>query len=153
MYRLTIVCFALFLAAVSATNVKQCSKGQPFPLSVDIEGCDQPPCNVVKGTTALMKVNFVGTHDNTKKITAVVHATTLGITVPYPLPEDVADVCSNLLYGASCPIDKSEDVVYNFKFDIDSSYPEIKVKVQLNLVDESNESVACFTADVKVQKA
>ncbi|XP_017481443.1 PREDICTED: epididymal secretory protein E1-like [Rhagoletis zephyria] len=100
-----------------------------------------------------MKVNFVGTRDNIKQIRAVVHATALGITVPYELPEEVADVCRNLLYGASCPIDKSEDVSYNFIFDVDSSYPEISVKVQLNLVDENDESVACFITDIKVQKA
>ncbi|XP_017463187.1 PREDICTED: epididymal secretory protein E1-like, partial [Rhagoletis zephyria] len=100
------VCVALLLASASATNVKQCKNGQPFPLGVDIEGCDQLPCNVVKGGRTLMKVNFVGTRDNIKQIRAVVHATALGITVPYELPEEVADVCRNLLYGASCPIDK-----------------------------------------------
>ncbi|XP_004536618.1 epididymal secretory protein E1 [Ceratitis capitata] len=152
MYRLTIMCLALLLATVSATNVKQCKKGQPFPLSVDIEGCETVPCNVIKGSTAIMNVHFVGTRDNTKKITGVVHATSLGITIPYPLPDEVADVCSNLLYGAECPIDETEDVVYNFKFDVDSSYPEVSVKVQLDLVDELNQSVACFIADIKVQK-
>ncbi|TMW49976.1 hypothetical protein DOY81_004935, partial [Sarcophaga bullata] len=34
--------------------------GQPFPLSVDVEGCDQPPCDVIKGSSAIMDVQFVG---------------------------------------------------------------------------------------------
>ncbi|XP_014089850.1 NPC intracellular cholesterol transporter 2 [Bactrocera oleae] len=153
MFRLAIVCLALFLASVSATNVRQCKNGRPFPLSVEIEGCDSMPCSVVKGSTAVMKVNFVGTHDNTKSIRGVVHATALGLTVPYPLPDDVADVCRNLLYGASCPIDESEDVVYNFNFYVDSSYPEVSVKVELDLIDENQESVACFVTDIKVQRS
>ncbi|XP_054081769.1 NPC intracellular cholesterol transporter 2 homolog a-like [Zeugodacus cucurbitae] len=153
MFRLTIVCLALFLASVSATNVRQCKNGRPFPLSVEIVGCDKMPCNVVKGSTAVMKVNFVGTRDNIRSINAVVHATALGITAPYPLPADVADVCRNLLNGASCPIDESEDVVYNFNFYIDPSYPEVSVKVELDLVDEYKESIACFVTDIKVQRA
>uniref|UniRef100_A0A034WC65 Epididymal secretory protein E1 n=1 Tax=Bactrocera dorsalis TaxID=27457 RepID=A0A034WC65_BACDO len=153
MFRLTATCLALFLASVSATNVRQCTNGRPFPLSVEIEGCTTMPCNVVKGSTAVMKVNFVGTRDNIKSINGVVHATALGLTVPYPLPDDVADVCRNLLYGASCPIDESEDVVYNFNFYIDPSYPEVSVKVELDLVDEDKQSVACFVTDIKVQKS
>lgn len=83
----------------------------------------------------------------------MVHATTLGLTVPYPLSDDVANVCSNLLYDAMCPIYETEDVVYSFNFYVDTSYPEISVKVQLNLVDENKDSVACFITDIKVRKA
>uniref|UniRef100_A0A0A1WDZ8 Epididymal secretory protein E1 n=2 Tax=Zeugodacus cucurbitae TaxID=28588 RepID=A0A0A1WDZ8_ZEUCU len=111
------------------------------------------PCNVVKGSTAVMKVHFVGTRDNIRSINGVVHATALGLTVPYPLPDDVADVCRNLLHGALCPIDESEDVVYNFNFYVDTSYPEVSVKVELDLVDENKESIACFVTDIKVQRA
>ncbi|XP_017481442.1 PREDICTED: protein NPC2 homolog [Rhagoletis zephyria] len=153
MFRLTIVCFALFLATASATNVKECKNGEPFPLSVDVEGCEEIPCTVLKGSTVVMQVHFVGNRDNTKQISANVYATALGITVPYPLATELADVCSNLLYGANCPIDKTEDVVYNFNFEVDTSYPEISVKVRLNLVDENSDSVACFITDIKVRKS
>lgn len=85
-------------------------------------------------------------------MTAVVHATTLGITVPYILPDDVANVCDNLLYGAYCPIDKTEDVVYQFKFYIEPIYPEISVSVQISLEDEDGDSIACFVCNVKVKK-
>ena len=40
--------------------------GQPFPLSVDIEGCDEPPCTVIKGTTAIMYVHILGSKLKTK---------------------------------------------------------------------------------------
>uniref|UniRef100_A0A034WPG6 Epididymal secretory protein E1 n=1 Tax=Bactrocera dorsalis TaxID=27457 RepID=A0A034WPG6_BACDO len=153
MYRLTVMCFALLVATAAATKVSQCKNGQPFPLSVDIENCEDTPCDVHKGSTVVMKVHFLGNRDNIKSITGVVHATTLGLTVPYPLPDDVADVCSNLLYDAMCPIYETEDVVYNFNFYVDTSYPEISVKVQLNLVDENKDSVACFITDIKVRKA
>ncbi|XP_013100040.2 NPC intracellular cholesterol transporter 2 [Stomoxys calcitrans] len=152
MLKLFVVSIALLIAGAAATNVKQCKNGQPFPLSVDVIGCDEVPCDVVKGTTALMNVHFVGTKDNIRNLTAVVHATTIGITVPYDLPPEVANVCDNLLYGANCPIYKTEDVVYSFKFFIESHYPEISVSVQVSLEDETGESIACFVCNVKVRK-
>lgn len=76
----------------------------------------------------------------------------MGVTVPYDLPDDVADVCSNLMYDAICPIYKTEDVVYQFNFFVESYYPEIPVAVEVSLQDENNESVACFICNIKVKK-
>lgn len=42
--------------------------GEPFPLSVDIEGCEEPPCDVVKGTTAIMYVHFLGSKFTVLKV-------------------------------------------------------------------------------------
>ncbi|XP_055847997.1 NPC intracellular cholesterol transporter 2-like [Episyrphus balteatus] len=152
MLRSVILFLAIFAVAVSATNVKKCKKG-PLPISTIIEGCETLPCDVIKGTTAIMNAQFVGTHDNIRSMTTKVRATVLGLTVPYALPDDVADVCANLLDGATCPIDEGEDAIYSFKFPIDNSYPEISVKVEVSLVDDdTNEPVACFVADIKVKK-
>lgn len=79
-----------------------------------------------------------------------VKATTLGITVPYILPEDVADVCSNLMDYAYCPLDPTEDVTYLFKFFIMETYPEIPVKIEIYLVNQDKDIVTCFTCPIKV---
>ena len=68
------------------------------------------------------------------------------------MPDDVADVCSNLLYDAMCPIDNTEDVVYQFNFYVDSYYPEIPVTVEISINDENDDSVACFICNIKVKK-
>ncbi|XP_061395729.1 NPC intracellular cholesterol transporter 2 homolog a-like [Musca vetustissima] len=147
---LTIV--ALMIAGIGATDVKECKKGQPFPLDVEVVGCEEMPCDIVKGTTIVMYVHFVGTKDNIRELNAVVHATTLGITVPYELPKEVASVCDNLMYGAICPIDKTEDVVYKFNFYVESTYPEIPVSIQISLIDAEGDSIACFVCNIKVKK-
>lgn len=90
--------------------------------------------------------------DNIRNLHAVVHATTLGITVPYELPAEVSNVCDNLMYGAMCPIDKTEDVVYEFNFYVEAHYPEISVSVQVSLEDEEGDSIACFVCSIKVKK-
>ncbi|XP_054747912.1 mite group 2 allergen Tyr p 2-like isoform X1 [Anastrepha obliqua] len=142
------------LCAVDAkTNVKQCKDtSKPMPLSVSIEGCEEPPCIVYKGQTSIIAVHFVSTKDNIRNLTAQCYATTLGITVPYELPEDVADVCQNLLYGAMCPLYATEDIVYDFQFYVDTYYPEIAVTIELNLTDADDDVIACFSTSIRVRK-
>ncbi|TMW47358.1 hypothetical protein DOY81_007563 [Sarcophaga bullata] len=146
------ILITLVVAIATTTNVKKCTNGEPFPLSVNIEGCDEPPCTVIKGTTAIMYVHILGNKDNTQTLSTKVRATALGLTVPYELPDEVADVCSNLLYDATCPIYETEDVVYQFNFYIDTYYPEIPVTVEVSINDENDEPVACFICNVKVKR-
>ncbi|XP_037951245.1 NPC intracellular cholesterol transporter 2-like [Teleopsis dalmanni] len=147
----SILLITLVFALANATNVQKCKKGEPFPLSVDIKGCQEEPCDIVRGSTAVMDVHFVSPKDNVKKLTAKITATALGITTPYELPESEANVCKNLLNGASCPLDEGEDVIYQLNFYIDYIYPKIPVKVEVSLVDEDKESFACFAVDIKVK--
>lgn len=74
----------------------------------------------------------------------------MGITVPYSLPEEVADVCSNLMYYAYCPLDPTEDVTYLFDFFVMEAYPEISVKIEISLVNQDKDVVTCFTCPIKV---
>ena len=80
-----------------------------------------------------------------------VRATTLGITVPYELPPEVAAVCPNLMHGAYCPLYPTEDVTYLFVFPV-GNYPEIGVKVEISLLDQDKETQTCFLCDIKVKK-
>ncbi|KAH8243076.1 hypothetical protein KR032_004327 [Drosophila birchii] len=142
---------ALVLAIVSATNVKQC-KDKPFPLAVNIQDCEEPPCLVYKGTTAVMEVHFLGNKNNIKSMTATTTAKVWGINAPYDLPEEVSNVCRNLLYGAMCPIDKDEDVIYQFNFYVEPIFPEVTAEVTVTLNDEDGEVVTCFVASCKLRK-
>lgn len=84
-------------------------------------------------------------------MTTLVKATTLGVTVPYVLPDDVKAVCPNLMYGAYCPLYPTEDVTYLFVFPI-GNYPEISVKVEIYIEDQDGDIVSCFVCDIKVRK-
>ncbi|XP_011178281.2 NPC intracellular cholesterol transporter 2-like [Zeugodacus cucurbitae] len=156
-HKFSFIVFSIILLAFSAVNaetrVKQCKdKSKPFPLMVNIDGCEQIPCDVYKGRTVVMQVHFVSTKDNIHELTAKCYATALGITVPYELPDDVADVCHNLLHQAMCPLYATEDVVYDFQFYVDHYYPEIPATIELNLVDKDNEVITCFSASIRVHK-
>uniref|UniRef100_A0A1A9X415 MD-2-related lipid-recognition domain-containing protein n=1 Tax=Glossina brevipalpis TaxID=37001 RepID=A0A1A9X415_9MUSC len=151
MLKYLFVLLPLLWSYIMATNVTHCHNGAPLPLSVNIEGCDEPPCDVFKNETAIMRIHFVSTKNNIRSLTTQVKAKVIGLTVPYPLPDKVADVCSNLMYGAICPIYKTEDVVYQFNFFVENIFPEILVSVDISLVDDSHEPITCFTCDIKVK--
>ncbi|KAH8331127.1 hypothetical protein KR067_011874, partial [Drosophila pandora] len=125
---------------------------KPFPLDVKIADCDEPPCVVYKGTYAVMEVHFLGNRNNIRSITATTTAKVLGMNLPYALPEDVSNVCINLLYGAICPIDKDEDVTYQFNFYVEPSFPEITADVTVTLNDVSGDAIACFVVSCKIRK-
>lgn len=84
--------------------------------------------------------------------TTLVKAKTLGITVPYELPEETKNVCANLMYGAYCPLYPTEDVTYFFLFPVASNYPEISVNIEIYLVNQDSDILTCFKCDIKVKK-
>uniref|UniRef100_A0A1A9ZHC2 MD-2-related lipid-recognition domain-containing protein n=1 Tax=Glossina pallidipes TaxID=7398 RepID=A0A1A9ZHC2_GLOPL len=151
MFKYLVAFLAALSSCVTATNVKQCQSGGPLPINVSIEGCSEPPCDVIKNETAIMRIHFVGTTNNMRSIAAQVKAKVIGLIVPYPLPQHVADVCSNLMYEAMCPIYKTEDVIYQFNFFVETIFPEIPVTIEISLTDDSRELIACFSCDIKVK--
>lgn len=76
----------------------------------------------------------------------------MGVEIEYKLPKDVADVCKNLDFGATCPLDEQEDARYKFEFPISKAYPEIKVNLELTMMDQNNGAINCFSVDIQVVK-
>ncbi|XP_016953622.1 uncharacterized protein LOC108026922 [Drosophila biarmipes] len=146
-----VITLALVLATVNCTKVQQC-KGLPVPLDVRIKDCDEPPCVVYRGSIAVMEVHFLGNNNNINSITATTTAKVLGMNQPYDLPDEVSDVCRNLMYGAICPIDKDEDVTYQFNFYVETWFPEITADVTVKLNDAQNEPITCFVVSCKIRK-
>lgn len=42
------------------THIVLGQSGGPLPINVSIEGCGEPPCDVIKNETAIMRIHFVG---------------------------------------------------------------------------------------------
>ncbi|KAH8407232.1 hypothetical protein KR222_010905, partial [Zaprionus bogoriensis] len=127
-------------------------KNKPFPLSVVVHDCDEPPCVVYKGQNAVMDVQFLGDKNNLSNITTKVQAKVFGMNLPYDLPDEVSNVCGNLLYGAICPIDKDEDVTYRFNFYVEQAFPEITADVTVTLNDANGDAISCFVCSCKIRK-
>ena len=56
----------------------------------------------------------------TQEVTAVVHATTQGVTVQFPLTQP--DGCKS---GVKCPVQNGATNVYNYTLPVDSSFPKV----------------------------
>lgn len=151
MFRFVLLTLACLCVAANATNVKEC-KNQPFPLEVSVADCVEPPCVVYKGQYAVMDITFLGVKNNLSNITTKTTAKVFGLNLPYDLPEEVSNVCDNLLYGAICPIDKGEDVTYRFNFFVDPVFPEITADVTVSLNDAQDNPISCFVCSCKIRK-
>ncbi|XP_055907528.1 NPC intracellular cholesterol transporter 2-like [Eupeodes corollae] len=149
--RLFVILGLISTSLVAGTAVRKCSGNKNFPLEVRVLNCDIPPCDIIKGQDMEFEIDFV-VFNYTSEMKTLVRATTMGITVPYELPDDVSDACSNLKYGAYCPLYPEEDVTYKFLFPISNIYPEISVKIEISIVDQKKRIVTCFVCDIKVKK-
>ncbi|KAH8407234.1 hypothetical protein KR222_010907 [Zaprionus bogoriensis] len=140
------------------TNEMPISSGaddsNPLPLMVQIDTCDELPCDLLKGVDSDIAIQFVATRNSMRQLTARVHLTSLGVTIPYELEAQRSDVCSNLLHGAYCPLDSGEDVTYRLLLAVPSTQLEVPTRLQVTLHDaeRGDQVVACFLADTRVKK-
>ncbi|XP_055847996.1 NPC intracellular cholesterol transporter 2-like [Episyrphus balteatus] len=150
---ITILSLIIFCSLCEAgTPVRRCSGNHPLPLDVQIEDCQSLPCEVTKGRVNKMDMQFVAVTDETYYLKAEIHATVLGITVPFILSPEAANVCGNLMYGAYCPLYAEEDVTYHIDLPIENNTPELNLRCQVRIVDKNKDVVACFVTDLKVRK-
>ncbi|KAH8288669.1 hypothetical protein KR054_007493 [Drosophila jambulina] len=137
------------------TPFRQCADSSyPMPLTVQIDDCHTLPCDLWKGSEAKIDIQFVATRNTMHRLSAEVHLTSLGVTIPYDLDSARGNVCNNLLHGAYCPLDAGEDVTYELLLPIASNQPEVPTRLEVRLLDTENENrvVSCFLADTRVKK-
>lgn len=120
--------------------------GSPLPEAVKIDVCgDVEVCRLVRGTYAEMKLSIVAANDIVNPRARVI-ATAAGFTTPFPLPDDVANVCKNLDRG-QCPIGVDEDFIFSMEMEINKEYPITPLVLEVSVVDEGiagNPVISCF---------
>ncbi|XP_030376385.1 uncharacterized protein LOC115625475 [Scaptodrosophila lebanonensis] len=136
------------------TPIRQCAgKNYPLPLMVQMDECNELPCDLWKGGESSIAIQFVSTRNAISQLTAKVRLASLGMTIPYDLEESRANVCKNLLYGAYCPLDAGEDVTYQLLLSVAEQQPELPTTLEVTVLDAMNSSVvACFLTDTRVKK-
>uniref|UniRef100_A0A182S5S7 MD-2-related lipid-recognition domain-containing protein n=1 Tax=Anopheles maculatus TaxID=74869 RepID=A0A182S5S7_9DIPT len=147
--------FGVLVLVVTTTSVmgagvatRACSGGRPTPTEVRVEGCTVPPCDLVRGSDAIMDMDFTAPFAADNLRTEVV-ATALGVTAPFELPADRAAAC-NWLLNAQCPVSVNEDITYRLSMPVLLIYPRVSLIVEINLVDDAGQSLACFLLDARV---
>ncbi|XP_075144680.1 NPC intracellular cholesterol transporter 2-like [Haematobia irritans] len=154
--KVTTIFLAIYLMVLTKeisaeTPVRKCSNEAPLPLSVQVDNCSTMPCDLWKGSESQFTVQFVANRNEIMNLKTVVKFTTLGVEIPFVLEASKSDVCTNLLYGAYCPLYKDEDVTYHLVLPIENHHPEVPTKVEISLIDQQddNNMVSCFVVDAK----
>ncbi|XP_032664947.1 NPC intracellular cholesterol transporter 2 [Odontomachus brunneus] len=132
-------------ASIQDTPYAPCSDG-PLPTSLRVEGCDKSPCSLHKGTDLIAEWDFDAKSDaNTLETKVMVKVAGVIMEYPYPQP----NACKSLSKG-KCPFKKGDQLRYNLKMPISSSYPLVKLNIQFSLFDEKKQVHVCFKLDCKV---
>ncbi|XP_049535814.1 uncharacterized protein LOC125951196 [Anopheles darlingi] len=98
------------------------------PSRVEISGCTEMPCNLIRGSDVSMELDFVSPRASTTLHYEVI-ATALGITAAYELPADRANAC-NWLSGSACPISQNEDITATLSMPVLPIYPLVSLQIQ-----------------------
>ncbi|XP_065366448.1 NPC intracellular cholesterol transporter 2-like [Calliphora vicina] len=147
------VLFCIMNLTGAETAVRKCGHGELKPLSVQVDSCTEMPCELWRGFSTNIAVQFVSTKNSMSDIKADVDMTTLGIGMPFEVSAERKDVCKNLMFGAYCPMDEGEDATYHLVLDIAEYQPEVPAKVQVSIKDASDDTVlACFILDARITK-
>ncbi|ETN60795.1 Niemann-Pick Type C-2 [Anopheles darlingi] len=148
--KVVLVLVGVLAVTVSGAGVatRACSDGRPRPTEVRVEGCTVPPCDLVRGSDAVMDMDFTAPFAAASLRTEVI-ATALGATAPFELPPDRAAAC-NWLQNTHCPVSAHEDITYRLSMPVLLVYPRISLTLEINLVDENRQSLACFVLDARV---
>ncbi|XP_055630864.1 NPC intracellular cholesterol transporter 2-like [Toxorhynchites rutilus septentrionalis] len=131
----------------SAATVRKCKAGQPLPHAVRIENCPGDVCELGRGTSANMAMDFTANQECTS-LKSKATAYLLGLPVPYELPADIANACT-WLDGTRCPVSEGEDSTYVLKFPM-GDYPAISLEVEFDVVNQNGKSQGCFGIKVQV---
>nr|XP_019530505.2 NPC intracellular cholesterol transporter 2-like [Aedes albopictus] len=127
---------------------RPCAGVRPVPREVRLKDCPSMPCLLPRGTEAKMAMDFTSVQEATSLHTTVT-ATALGVTAPYELPADRAVAC-NWLVQSRCPTSTGEDLTYHLSMPITAIYPLVSVTIEIDVVDQTQQSHGCFVIDARV---
>ncbi|XP_060557672.1 NPC intracellular cholesterol transporter 2-like [Ruditapes philippinarum] len=106
--------------------------------------CPSLPCVFHKGTNATVTIDFT-TDKQVSGITTKVYGIVAGVPIPYSLPKSNGCQGCNLI----CPLTPGTHRYVNV-FPVLKTYPEIRLAVKWELVDENNEPLLCFVFPMQI---
>ena len=122
--------------------------GGDLPTDIRMPDCPDMDCGLIIGEVSTIEIDFVVARGATS-MTAVVRAFMGIIEIPYDLPPEAADGCSNLIAGA-CPVTAGEEVSYRLQMAVDAPINNIPVTIEGSMYDETNTLIACFSMDTTI---
>ncbi|XP_065449440.1 NPC intracellular cholesterol transporter 2 isoform X2 [Chrysemys picta bellii] len=111
---------------------------------VNVSPCPTQPCQLQKGTSYSVNVTFSSKIES-QGSKAKVYGEILHVDVPFPIPEP--DGCKS---GIQCPIETGHSYSYLNKLPVKSEYPNIKLIVRWELIDDQGQMLFCWKIPVQI---
>ncbi|XP_006632426.2 NPC intracellular cholesterol transporter 2 [Lepisosteus oculatus] len=145
-YRVAALLFVSLFAFTAAEPVTfiDCGSKEGKILTIEVNPCPKQPCELKKGQSYSVNVTF-NSEIESKTSKAVVHGVVAGLPVPFPIPND--DGCKS---GIECPIQKQKTYSYVNQLPVKAEYPCIKLVVEWELRDDSNNDLFCVKFPVQI---
>ncbi|XP_010643793.1 NPC intracellular cholesterol transporter 2 [Fukomys damarensis] len=124
---------------------KDCGSEVGIIKEVNVSPCPTQPCELDKGQTYTVNVTFTSYTQSTNS-TAFVHGILFKVPVFFPIPEP--DGCKS---GISCPIQKDKTYNYLNKLPVKSEYPNVKLVVKWELLDDKKKNLFCWEIPVEIK--
>merc|ERR1712033_69060 len=119
------------VAVAAATPFDDCGS-RATGVTVDLVGCDTPPCIFKKGSEVTMHVTMTETKASETYHNSV-HAIIGGIPLPWPGFDN--DFCGKLSQG-DCPVD--------------AGYPKVSLTIDWHVHDANEEDAVCFQIPAEI---
>jgi len=140
---------ALLIGSINAMEIKfkDCGSQVGKIHSVAIEPCTSFPCQLKRGQSYSITVDFTSAED-TDVLHSKIMAKAFGFNVPFTLPN--ADGCKDS--GIECPVRKGQRYQFKASLPILAIYPRISVLVSWSLYDHevNGNKLFCFATPLKV---
>ncbi|KAL7295499.1 hypothetical protein TKK_0011146 [Trichogramma kaykai] len=152
---LGLLVLALIVAVSRATKVTHCESNEPLKDdTVQIADCEDPPCQLKKGTDVNILYRFTPEQDVHSLKLSVQASMLFGITLPF-IGVDGSDICDKIYLASetdqkvACPLAQGVDYIYKDSFPIKSYYPSISTTVYWALMNDWT-SVTCFQVPAEI---
>ncbi|KAK3093108.1 hypothetical protein FSP39_011160 [Pinctada imbricata] len=109
--------------------------------AVYVNPCPQEPCQLKRGTSAQMAVNFTA-NVNSNIGKSVVHGLIAGVLVPYPVPSGT--------FSPGLPIKETTSIMYNNTLQVLDKDPKISLVVKWEVQDDSGKDIFCFALPLQI---
>ncbi|RNA31949.1 epididymal secretory E1 [Brachionus plicatilis] len=136
---LTFIIFSAIIGISKAQlDFKDCGSKNGAVKSIEVEGCTETPCKLIRGKNANVKIKFIPTI-STITLRPRFTATVSGFSLNFSLDEN--DGC---LLGASCPADRNVENQIEFSVPILNSFPIVKGQIKMRIVGDRNINIVCI---------
>ncbi|KAK0078987.1 hypothetical protein PV325_001880 [Microctonus aethiopoides] len=119
--------------------------------SLEISGCDKPPCKLRRGTQTTLRESFIPDR-NIKQLKTSVKAILLGLPVPFIGVDNVdasKDIYTTDGQKADWPLLAGKEYHYINSFAVEKFYPTVAPIVHWSLV-EGDDVVTCFLVNARI---